>query len=91
MAAINPETGKVIWRSDPLVSNALNFKIVDNTIICGYGFTDEPDFIYLLDLSTGGTVERIRVNTGPDQFEVVGDTLYVATYNTAYTFKISQP
>ena len=91
MAAIDPETGKVIWRSDPLVSNALNFKIVGDTIICGYGFTAEPDFIYLLDLSTGKTVDKIKVNTGPDQFEVVGDTLYVATDNTAYTFKISQP
>ncbi len=88
MAAINPETGEVIWKSDPLVSNAFNFKIVGDTIICGYGFTDEPDFIYLLDLSTGKTVEKIKVNTGPDQFEVVGDVLYVATYNTAYTFKI---
>ena len=61
-----------------------------DTIICGYGFTAEDDYIYLLDLSTGQTIERIKVRSGPDQFEVVGDTLYVATYNTAYTFKIEQ-
>lgn len=88
--AINPNTQNVIWRSDPLVSNALNFQIVGDTIICGYGFTAEDDYIYLLDVFTGKTVDRIRVNTGPDQFEIVGDTLYVATYNTAYTFKIIQ-
>ena len=65
--------------------------VKDDTIICGYGFTAEDDFIYLLDKYTGEKVDRIKVNTGPDQFEIVGDTLYVATYNTAYTFKISQP
>ncbi len=90
IVAINANSGEVVWRSDPLVSNANNFQIVGNTIICGYGFTAEDDYIYLLDLSTGQTVERIKVRSGPDQFEVVGDTLYVATYNTAYTFKIEQ-
>ena len=90
IVAIDINTNDVIWRSDPLVSNANNFKIVGDTIICGYGFTAEDDYIYLLDLSTGQTIERIKVRSGPDQFEVVGDTLYVATYNTAYTFKIEQ-
>ncbi len=88
--AINPNSKNVIWRSEPLVSNALNFRIVGDTIICGYGFTAEDDYIYLLDVHTGKTIDRIKVNTGPDQFEIVDDTLYVATYNTAYTFKIIQ-
>ena len=86
--AIDPKAGTVLWRSRPLVSNAFNFKIVGETIICGYGFTAEDDFIYTLDLYTGKIIDRIKVNSGPDQFEVVGDTLYVATYNTAYTFAI---
>ncbi len=90
MIAIDPEKHEAVWRSDPLVSNALNFEIVDDTIICGYGFTAEDDFIYLLDRYDGRTVDRIKVNSGPDQFEVAGDTLYVATYNTAYTFRIER-
>lgn len=90
MIAIDPEKHEAVWRSDPLVSNALNFEIVDDTIICGYGFTAEDDFIYLLDRYDGRTVDRIKVNSGPDQFEVVGGTLYVATYNTAYTFRIER-
>ena len=52
------------------------------------GFTDEPDYIYLLDRFTGQTMDKIKVNTAADQFEVVDDTLFVATYNTAYEFKI---
>lgn len=90
MIAIDPIAGEVLWRSEPLVSNAWNFQIVDDTIICGYGFTDEPDFIYLLDRFTGKQLDKIKVNSGPDQFEIVGDTLYVATYNTAYEFKINR-
>lgn len=88
IVAIVPDTGYVLWRSEPLVSNANNFQIVKDTIICGYGFTAEDDFIYLLDRFTGQRMDKIKVNSGPDQFEVLGDTLYVATYNTAYEFKI---
>ena len=88
VVAIAPDTGYVLWKSEPLVSNAFNFQIVKDTIICGYGFTAEDDFIYLLDRFTGQQMDKIKVNSGPDQFEVVGDTLYVATYNTAYEFKI---
>ena len=88
IVAIAPDTGYVLWRSEPLVSNANNFQIVKDTIICGYGFTAEDDFIYLLDRFTGQRMDKIKVNSGPDQFEVLGDTLYVATYNTAYEFKI---
>ena len=42
------------------------------------------------DYQEGKVIDKIKVNTGPDQFEVVGDTLYVATYNTAYTFAIEK-
>ena len=89
--AIRLGDGKLLWRSEPLVSNAFNFVIDGDTIICGYGFTAEDDFIYLLDKNTGERIDKIKVNSGPDQFEIVKDTLYVATYNTAYTFKINRP
>lgn len=89
MVAIDPSTGYVLWRSEPLVANSDNFLLINDTIVCGYGFTAEPDFIYLLDRFTGQITEKIPVNSAPDQFNVVGDTLYVATYNTAYEFKIS--
>lgn len=90
MVAIDMKTDTVLWRSEPQVSNAANFQIVDDTIICGYGFTEEPDYLYLLDKNTGEKVDQIKLVTGPSQIEVVGDTLYVATYNTAYTFKINK-
>jgi hypothetical protein len=90
IVAIDPEAKEVLWRSAPLTNNASNFLIVDDTIICGYGFTAEPDYIYLLDRFTGDEVDKIKVNSAPYQFEIVGDTLYVATYNTAYEFRIGR-
>ena len=89
IVAINLETNELIFRSEPLVANGSNFKIVDDTIICGYGFTSEPDYIYLLDRFTGEKYDAIKINSAADQFQVKGDTLYVATYNTAYEFTIT--
>ncbi len=88
--AIDLDSKELLWRSAPLTNNCANFKIVDDTIICGYGFTSEPDYIYLLDRFTGDEVDKIKINSAPYQFEVVDDTLYVATYNTAYEFKINR-
>ena len=90
MVAIDMKTKKLLWRSEPNVSNFNNFKIVDDTIICGYGFTAEPDYLYLLDRFTGDKVEEIKLDSAPSQFEVRDDVLYVATYNTAYEFKINR-
>lgn len=89
IVAIDVNTNEVIFRSEPLVANGDNFCIVDDTIICGYGFTAEPDYIYLLDRFTGEKYDTIPVNSAAYQFKVVGDTLYVATYNTAYEYTIT--
>jgi len=80
---------QVVWKSQPLVSNAYNFQIVDNTIICGYGFTAEKDYIYLLDKNSGVQTDVYPVKTGPDYIFVKGGTLYVRTYDTNYEYQIS--
>jgi hypothetical protein len=90
IVAINMNTNEVIFRSAPLVANGFNFQVIGDTIICGYGFTAEPDYIYLLDRYDGKTIAQIPVKSAPYQFEIVDDTLFVATYNTAYEFKITQ-
>lgn len=89
IVAINLDTNELLFRSEPLVANGENFKIVGDTIICGYGFTSEPDYIYLLDRFTGEKYETIPINSAASQFHIEGDTLYVCTYNTAYEFTIS--
>lgn len=87
---------RVIWKSEPLTCNANNFVVEGNSIICGYGFTDEPDYLYVLDRSTGERVEAIKLKTGPEYFYVkdyetdsrVERRLYVRTYDTDYEFLV---
>ncbi len=88
MICIDTKTDKLLWKSDSLTCNSSNFQIVNDTIICGQGFTDEPDYIYLLNRYTGETMERMSVNSAAGQFEIKGDTLYLVCYNTEYQFKI---
>lgn len=90
IVAINMDTGEFLWRSDPLVANANNFVITDSSLICGYGFTDEKDYLYELDLQTGETVQRIKLDKAPDEFVLVGAKLYVFAYDVAYEFDISE-
>lgn len=88
ISAIDLNTRRLLWRSDPLVSNAANFVVVGNTIISGYGFSAEPDYLYLLDSSSGEQVERIRLRTGPQYIIHKDDQVYVRTYNTDYVFRV---
>ena len=80
---------KVIWKSEPLTCNSDNFAIVDGSIICGYGFTDEPDYIYELNRYTGERMTTIKVKTGPDYFYAINGTLYVRTYDTNYVYQLA--
>ncbi len=77
--------GNVLWRSKALVCNAQNFLIIDDTIICGYGFTDEPDFVYTLDRNTGAVIDKIPLRSGPDYFILSDGVIRLSTYNTDYT------
>lgn len=79
---------KVLWKSEPLTINSYNFEIVGDTIVCGYGFTAEPDYLYLVDRNTGKRVDTIKLKTGPDYFYAIGDKLYVRTYDTNYVFQM---
>ena len=77
--------GNVLWQSQTLVCNAMNFLIMEDTIVCGYGFTDEPDFIYTLDKNTGSVVDKIPIRSGPHYFVLTDNVIRLATYNTDYT------
>ncbi len=93
IVAVEPSTGKLLWRSDMLKANASNFMVIDDQIICGYGFTDEDDYIYILSRHNGGVLKRIKVKSAPEYFirrmEAGSEILYVLTYNTAYKYEIS--
>ncbi len=88
VTAIDLSDYQALWRSDYLTCNTHNFEIIGDNIVCGYGFTDEPDFIYILDKYTGKKQHTIKVATGPDYIIRKNDKLYVRTYNRDYVFQI---
>ncbi len=91
ITAIDLSSRKLLWRSDPLVSNAANFVVIGNTIISGYGFSAEPDYLYLLDSSNGKQIERIALRTGPQYIINKDEQVFVRTYNTDYVFRVMHP
>lgn len=87
--AIDPEDDfKVLWKTEPLTCNTDNFLVTDDALICGYGFTAEDDFVYVLDRQTGKRVQSLKVKTGPDWFNIKDGQLYVYCYDTNYVFDI---
>jgi hypothetical protein len=90
LTAIDVKTGKILWRSRPLVSNARDFEIVGDVLVTGYGFTKEPDFLFLLDKKTGEVLVKQPVKSGPEHIVEKDGKLYVRTYNTDYIFEIRQ-
>ncbi len=90
VTAIDLDDGSILWRSQPLVSNSQNFIIAGDTIITGYGFTDEPDYVYLLDRLTGEVYESYPVRTSPDYFALEGSRLYVRCYDADYIFDVQR-
>lgn len=88
VTAIEVRGLKPLWHSAPLVSNAKNFEVVGEYLITGYGFTEEPDFLYLLRRRDGEAVEKIPLKSGPSYLIRRDDQLYVRTYNTDYIFQL---
>jgi hypothetical protein len=79
--AIDLKTHKLLWRSAALVANANNFVISGDTIVSGYGFTAEPDYLYALDRHTGRVLARLLVPSAPERIARHGTRLTVDTYD----------
>jgi hypothetical protein len=88
VTAIDPRTDRILWRSRPLVANARNFLVLGDRILSGYGFTAEPDFLYLLDRQTGEVVERHAVKSAPEHILPKDGLLHVRCYNTDDVFRL---
>lgn len=89
LTALDTRRGRVLWRSAPLVANASNFELVGDHIVSGYGFTKEPDFLYLLDKQTGEVRQRLPVRSGPEYIIRKGDRLHVRAYDADFVLRLS--
>ena len=89
LTAIGPRQRKLLWRSPALVANAANFVILNETIVSGYGFTDEPDYLYALDRATGRVKGRLLLPSAPERIARHGDVLTVDTYDHRLTIRVT--
>jgi hypothetical protein len=91
VSAIDLNGGALRWQSAPLVANSENFLTIGDWIVCGYGFTAEPDALFVLDRATGKTAARAPLPSGPSQLVLKGGVLFVRTYDHDLTFRLEQP
>ena len=86
-AAFDAASGELSWVTDPLVANAGEAVVSGGSIVTGYGFTAEPDFLFVLDLTTGKVEQKIPVKSGPEAIRAKGDQVFVRSYDVDYVFK----
>lgn len=61
ISAIDLSKGEMLWRSKPLVSNSVNFVVLDDVIVCGYGYTREGAKLFALDKQNGAIVGELEL------------------------------
>ncbi|MCP4438684.1 MAG: PQQ-like beta-propeller repeat protein [Aureispira sp.] len=87
ITAINVKNKQVLWRSQPLVSNAVNFEVTGTKIICSYGFTREEAWVYALDKESGKVIGKQKISNvrngkkHPEFVVVKGGKAYVKTFD----------
>ncbi len=89
MFAYDLENDRLLWRSRENTYSSRNFIVKDGVIICGFGGTDEPDYIYEIDLNTGEILSETPVSSAPYLLVESGGQLYVNTYENDYVFDMS--
>ena len=88
--AIDTGSGRLLWRSQPLVSNSANFLLYQDAIITGYGFTQEQHFLYVVNQKDGRVVQTIPTRKSAAYILSKGDDIYVRTYDTDLVFKAGE-
>lgn len=86
--AYDLENEKLLWRSADQSYNSMNFVVEGDVLICGYGFTAEPDYLYQINRNTGEIIDRLLLKKMPDLIVEQDGKLYVHTYSYNYVISI---
>ena len=81
ITAIDLNTERAVWRSSPLVANARNFLVTPRYLVSGYGFTNEPDYLFALDRRTGKSVGFLNLPSAPETIAWQSGQIRVRTYD----------
>lgn len=79
---------KLLWRSEDQTYNSMNFIVKGDVILCGYGFTDEQDYLYQIDKHTGRVLDKLPLDKMPDLMAEKDGKLYVHTYSYDYVISM---
>jgi len=80
--AIDVKSRRLLWRSPAQVANALDFVMLTQTLVSGYGFTAEPDYLYAIDIKTGKVRGRLLLPSAPQTIaRHLHNMLTVTTYD----------
>jgi len=82
--------GIVIWATKNLISSYRGFTLYRNHIITGYGFTAEPDFLYVVNRFNGSTAQTIPIKTAHEYIAIKNNRCYVRTYNMNYVYTMQE-
>ena len=88
MFAYDLKNEKLLWRSADQSYNSMNFVVEGDVLICGYGFTAEPDYLYQINRNTGEIIDRLLLKKMPDLIVEQDGKLYVHTYSYNYVIEI---
>ena len=83
ISAIDLKSFKVIWTTKPLSCNS-TFTLADNSIICGYGFSAESDYLFAFDKKTGARKQTLKLDKGPSY--IVKDNKIFVEHTTLIMF-----
>lgn len=90
ITAVSLEDYRVLWKTEPLTCNSLNFEMAGDVILCGYGFTAEDDYLYQVDRKTGKRIGQTPLASMADYIIYKDGKLFVRTYHTDYIFQVTQ-
>jgi hypothetical protein len=82
-------SGKVIWRSPALVCFR-EIALLGDYLVTAYGFTKEPNALYLLRTSDGTIAASAPLDSTPEQVEVDNGQILVRTEKVASTFVVKR-
>ena len=79
---------ELVWRSADQSYNSMNFLVKGDVILCGYGFTEEDDYLYQINRNTGEIIDRLLLKKKPDLLIEQDGKLYVHTYSYDYVIEM---
>ncbi|MBL8741412.1 MAG: hypothetical protein JNK04_09970, partial [Myxococcales bacterium] len=89
MTAIDLKSGELLWRSAPLVHGSGPFVFWRDFLVTGYGFTAEPDTVFMLRRDTGEIAAKAPLKSAPDDMVLTGDHLRVEAYEHVHELELS--